>query len=96
VFDPNYDDYATGPRDLAAVGVLDVDGPVVVGLADRRGWLAATDPDGGMRWAGYESRRDPGARPAGVRQSGDGVLVHGGIGTPGSATVKPWLAWLDP
>lgn len=95
VFDPNYDEYAAAPHDLDGVGVVDADGPVLVGSADGRGWLAAVRPDGEMRWAGYDPRRDPSARPIGMMRTADGVVVYGAIGTPGSGTVQPWLAWID-
>jgi hypothetical protein len=93
VFDPNYDEYASGPLDLFVVGIVDDEGPVLAGRANGRAWLAAADPEGGLRWAGYRSGEEP-LRPLGFSPADDGFAMYGSRGVPRDEGEDPWLAWL--
>ncbi|MCU4717090.1 hypothetical protein [Halapricum hydrolyticum] len=97
VFDPNYSD---GPKNLSVGWVVDAGGPVLVGHTGDRTWLAATEPDGSMRWAGYypDSRDDGTVLANGLTTVDDGVVLYGRRGSRGSGTSTPngWLAWLNP
>lgn len=95
VFDPNGED-RPGATDLSAAGLVDAGGPVVVGRADAATWLAATTPDGTVRWAGYSRREGAATRPVATVTLGDSLLLHGSVGSPAddTAVMRPWLAWL--
>jgi hypothetical protein len=96
VFDPNYEDYSTGPLDLYPRGLVHDGGPVLVGHTSHRAWLAAMEPDGTVRWAGYHppERDDKPIRALGVRPVGDTFLLYGSTGVPNEAGEDPWLARL--
>lgn len=96
VFDPNYDDYAEGPLDLSVRGVAHDGGPVLVGHTSERAWLAALEPDGAVRWAGYYPPDADGTRyrPLGLTPVDGGFVLYGSQGVPNEAGEDPWLAWL--
>ncbi|QSG06730.1 hypothetical protein [Halapricum desulfuricans] len=97
VFDPNDSD---GPENLSVGWVVDAGGPVLVGHTGDRVWLAATEPDGSMRWAGYypDSKDDGEVLVNGLAALDDGVVLYGRRGARGSetSTFDGWTAWLNP
>jgi len=96
VFDPNFEEYTEGPMELYGQGIVDAGGPVLVGTTSDRVWLAATEPDGTMRWAGYypESRGDRVVRSLGLATADEQLSLYGSTGTHQEET--PWIARLHP
>ncbi|MFB6189089.1 MAG: hypothetical protein ABEI57_04325 [Halapricum sp.] len=100
VFDPNTLGSRDSPDELAVAGVHDDSGPVIVGTTSNRAWLAATDPDGSMRWAGYcpslEADSPTYRDPAGTTTIDGRIVVYGNAVDRESERPTPngWLAWL--
>lgn len=97
VFDPNRDRSKGAPQELYPAGVVDEDGPLVVGRTQREHqWLAKCTPDGAVEWAGYRRTDDRPTRPLGVSRIDGEAVVHGSVGRleAGNSDVDPWLAWL--
>jgi hypothetical protein len=98
VFDPNRGADERQPRELYGAGVVGDGGSVLAGRTERRTWLAATDPDGAVRWAGYRRYEGQMTRPVGSTIADGRLLLHGSVGSPAidTAARRPWLAWFDP
>lgn len=95
-FDPNGGRQRRGiPSELTAAGVLDMDGPLVVGRTRERAWFADLGPTGDVQRADYHRVEDRPTRPVGLTRTDEGALVYGSVGRPNAeAGMDPWLAWL--